>query len=318
MFCPNCGKDCGDAKFCSECGQALRSTNEVAAMDAKIPEPPVGRYEGTFGYVELGQKAVTIHKKILFKTVEREIPYQDLVNIAYQKATGLGTGFLAIREKKDRLLPIATSQNAASDETALCFGSTANDAFYGIYQYLMNFVELISLDSPIEPPTFAQIDNSEVEVKVEEAIPVSQDIDMEFYFQKYHPYRGEAIKAVRRDTGMSLRQAKDMVDEVFDKRQKELYATSTDAALRDLKRIVNPKKTAFNEKKAELDKLGQVYCPKCLSTSVTANQKGFGIGKAVIGAAAFGGIGLTAGNIGSKKIICTCLKCGHQWKPGKK
>lgn len=78
------------------------------------------------------------------------------------------------------------------------------------------------------------------------------------------------------------------------------------------------KKDDRKEKIAELDASGQVYCPKCLSTSISGDKKGFGIGKAVIGAAAFGGIGLTAGNIGSKKAICTCLKCGYQWKAGKK
>lgn len=26
MFCPNCGRDCADARFCSECGQELRGT----------------------------------------------------------------------------------------------------------------------------------------------------------------------------------------------------------------------------------------------------------------------------------------------------
>lgn len=72
------------------------------------------------------------------------------------------------------------------------------------------------------------------------------------------------------------------------------------------------------ELKASLEESGQVYCPKCLSTSVSANKKGFGIGKAVVGAAAFGGIGLAAGNLGAKKVICTCLKCGHQWSAGKK
>lgn len=55
-------------------------------------------------------------------------------------------------------------------------------------------------------------------------------------------------------------------------------------------------------------------CPKCGSTSLSANKKGFGVGKAVIGAALTGGIGLVAGNIGAKKVIVTCLNCGHQWK----
>lgn len=59
-------------------------------------------------------------------------------------------------------------------------------------------------------------------------------------------------------------------------------------------------------------------CPKCGSPSIVGNKKGFGIGKAVLGAASFGTIGLVAGNAGAKKIRCTCLNCGYQWWAGKK
>ena len=59
---------------------------------------------------------------------------------------------------------------------------------------------------------------------------------------------------------------------------------------------------------------GVACCPKCGSTSLSANKKGFGIGKAVVGAALTGGIGLVAGNIGAKKVWVTCLNCGHRWK----
>lgn len=59
-------------------------------------------------------------------------------------------------------------------------------------------------------------------------------------------------------------------------------------------------------------------CPKCGSVSISGNKKGFGIGKAVVGAAALGPIGLVAGNAGAKKIRCTCLNCGHQWWAGQK
>lgn len=59
-------------------------------------------------------------------------------------------------------------------------------------------------------------------------------------------------------------------------------------------------------------------CPKCGSTSITANQKGFGVGKAVVGVAVAGPIGLIAGNAGAKKVFITCLNCGHRWQAGKK
>lgn len=59
-----------------------------------------------------------------------------------------------------------------------------------------------------------------------------------------------------------------------------------------------------------------IKCPKCGSSQISANKKGFSAGKAVAGAIVAGGIGLAAGGIGSNNIIITCLKCGHQFKPG--
>jgi tellurium resistance protein TerD len=61
-----------------------------------------------------------------------------------------------------------------------------------------------------------------------------------------------------------------------------------------------------------------VKCPKCKSTQITAGNKGFSAGKAVAGAVLTGGVGLLAGFLGSKKVMVTCLKCGHKWEAGKK
>lgn len=56
-------------------------------------------------------------------------------------------------------------------------------------------------------------------------------------------------------------------------------------------------------------------CPKCGSTSLSANKKGFGIGKAVIGAGLTSSpLGLIAGNINARKVWVTCLNCGKRWK----
>lgn len=78
-----------------------------------------------------------------------------------------------------------------------------------------------------------------------------------------------------------------------------------------------PKKAALAQRKADLDAEGAIYCPKCLSVQFSSNKKGFGIGKAIVGAVLTGGIGLTAGNIGAKKVRVTCLKCGHSWLAGR-
>ncbi|WP_215236570.1 hypothetical protein [Dyadobacter linearis] len=59
----------------------------------------------------------------------------------------------------------------------------------------------------------------------------------------------------------------------------------------------------------------EVKCPKCGSTQITANKKGFSLGKAVAGTVAVGPLGALAGVHGSSKIEITCLSCGNFWNP---
>lgn len=44
----------------------------------------------------------------------------------------------------------------------------------------------------------------------------AQDLNVEYYFKKYWPNRTEAIKAIRRETGMGLIEAKKVIDSTFD------------------------------------------------------------------------------------------------------
>lgn len=62
-------------------------------------------------------------------------------------------------------------------------------------------------------------------------------------------------------------------------------------------------------------KENEAHCPRCGSTSLSADKKGFGFGKAAVGSVLAGPVGLLAGGIGAKKIEITCLNCGYRFKP---
>jgi predicted RNA-binding Zn-ribbon protein involved in translation (DUF1610 family) len=66
------------------------------------------------------------------------------------------------------------------------------------------------------------------------------------------------------------------------------------------------KKITTRERKKTAKENGVACCPKCGFTSLSGNKQGFGIVKAYL-------FGLAAGNINSKKVLVTCLNCGHQW-----
>jgi hypothetical protein len=58
-----------------------------------------------------------------------------------------------------------------------------------------------------------------------------------------------------------------------------------------------------------------VSCPKCNSTQIEIGRKGFGLGKAAVGAVVLGPGGLLAGLHGRKNMELHCLSCGKKWKP---
>jgi DNA-directed RNA polymerase subunit RPC12/RpoP len=61
----------------------------------------------------------------------------------------------------------------------------------------------------------------------------------------------------------------------------------------------------------------QIRCPKCGSSQIHSDKKGFSTGKAIAGTVAGGVVvGALAGTIGSNKIEFTCLKCENKFKIG--
>lgn len=72
------------------------------------------------------------------------------------------------------------------------------------------------------------------------------------------------------------------------------------------------------QRKADAKAQGLACCPKCGSISLSAQKKGFGVGKAAAGVFLTGGVaGALAGGIGANKLEITCLACGHKFRPGK-
>lgn len=193
MFCPNCGKDCGNAKFCSECGTKLEAQNLVHA-DAPKKTAPKSIYQPV---IVNGQK-VDLFKVVCKYGVNNERAYSYL-----KRQFGIPKD-----RAKELLAPYYAPINASKPSFNSMFSEAAN--------------------------------------------------------------------------------------ELAERRASEI------------------------KRKNELEASGQIYCPKCLSTNISANQKGFSFIRGALGANIALDVALIAGGIGSKKIICTCLKCGYQWKPGKK
>lgn len=84
-------------------------------------------------------------------------------------------------------------------------------------------------------------------------------------------------------------------------------------ALKKIK-LASDEDVAEYEAKKAAENDGQARCPKCGSTSLTGNKKGFGLGKGAVGAVVLGPVGILAAGAGKNKVIVTCMKCGHQWK----
>ena len=87
-----------------------------------------------------------------------------------------------------------------------------------------------------------------------------------------------------------------------------------------LKEESNKQIAKRNELKAQEKELKDkhvAYCPKCLSTSLSAQKKGYGVGKAVIAGKILNSAsdGIFIGGIGRNKMYVYCMNCGYKFKP---
>lgn len=148
------------------------------------------------------------------------------------------------------------------------------------------------------------------------------DIDLNEIVRIYPKSRLAAESFLSQKTGLTIPQAKQRLDPIFSEFKGQLsritFGERLKAQVNSITETSISTRNTEKERIKQMDREGIAYCPKCHSTSLSADKKGFGVGKAVIGASLLGPLGLTAGNIGSGKIKVTCLKCGHQFKAGKK
>lgn len=89
----------------------------------------------------------------------------------------------------------------------------------------------------------------------------------------------------------------------------------TPAAAAPTAPVFKTKRMLRDERRAAAKAQGLASCPRCGSTSLSVNKKGFSAGQAYAGMLTAGGILL--GTVGMNKLKVTCLNCGYRFKPGK-
>ena len=125
-----------------------------------------------------------------------------------------------------------------------------------------------------------------------------------------------------------LQKVKD-IQQFNPKTPNEVISTSITENIKESGEAACKKQNEFKE----TVEMNSVCCPKCHSTSIQANARGYSPLSGIFGALFLGFIGSLLGPIGtiigviigilcgfsgSKKVRITCLKCGHKFYPGKR
>ena len=111
--------------------------------------------------------------------------------------------------------------------------------------------------------------------------------------------------------GITRREAKEILEPLYAAHagEKVTFGQSVKAAFSLTAEQQRNEQLEEKQKRKALEESGAVYCPKCMSTSVTAVKKGFSAVPAILTG------NVLVGAIGANKIKCVCLKCGYKWKP---
>lgn len=179
----------------------------------------------------------------------------------------------------------------------------------GLY---MDFLLSYKLYFPLENLQQVKLNDGIIEIYIESELPIKMKIenmkDMVNVYNTLKTHLGEENEKI--DLKETVHTKINLKKQEKEERKAEM------ARLRNAGRTVNPLEKPSYTMEPQYDN-NVARCPKCGSTSLTANKKGFSATKGVIGLAVSPLAGAIAGSAGRNKVMCTCLKCGHQWKAGK-
>lgn len=269
MFCPNCGNDCGHAKFCIKCGTKVeREVKESYGWSVGLPCPhcggtqlegkncafcnaqlisdepektgkedvstkiPCGVYKGVLSTLTLYEKECVVKSSGFFRKYEARIPYNQITAVVFQRClpVSFANGNLLFRWTGNKEVPIPPDDRITADKTTVSTSTYIDTIFYHVYYALR----------AIAPDT-AEFRMVIPEVNIPELDEYVQKADLTEYFDKYAPYRLKATEAFCKRTGAPEKVGKVLIDRLFDKRQKAIYDVDPKAAIRDLNLIVEDK-----------------------------------------------------------------------------
>ena len=256
MFCPNCGKDCADANFCSMCGTRIREaeTTEAACSAGTTSsqtdtqedsyEFPVGSFSSCIGqYLKLYNHSLSMVSRILFqKKNETLIPYDQLQRIvlARPKLGKSKFGYILFRYEGNKEIPIPELENFGQDKTKLFVEEEKVELVYHIFCVLKTVAPASAKFSILSP--------SMTEERLKK---LTAEVDMDACFERFSPYRDRAVEYICKAVHLQTEEARILVDTVFDARQAEIYAENPKLAIRDLNRIIADVKRKEEEEKRE-------------------------------------------------------------------
>ena len=120
-------------RFFQQCANTVCDiVGNIAEQDCGAP---LGRFPSHFGYIEVDRDKVTIVKEDSRPSIQ-VIPYQEIVEVAYQKAEKWRVGGLCI-STVNHPKPIAkVLSDARLDDTSIGFGEFANDIMFKVYSFI--------------------------------------------------------------------------------------------------------------------------------------------------------------------------------------
>lgn len=264
MYCPNCGKDCGEFKFCPDCGTRMADYVIKEAQEQSHPNcgkdcedfspcqngigkskqsgyenkntkkgttdiPTSGGYLGVCGSVVLSDSAVSVCVKSLFKKHRTWIPYDQLIAVVYKRPSLKSgkAGTLLFRGEVNKHIPIPGEENMGGDLAAVTVPPEKDLLFYHLFYMLKT----------VAPPT-ARFEMIVPPVRVRGLDEAEKLVDMEYFYNMYAPYRDRAASGIVAKHELKPVVARVLVDKVFDEKQRQMYEADPLDAIRDLNLVV--------------------------------------------------------------------------------